>query len=165
MNRDKETFLNLLQEHKGIIIKISSSYSSDKSDRDDLAQEIVFNLWKAFGNYVPDHKFSTWMYRVALNVAISFYRKEKRAIPFTPYNENLMVYTDDGDGPEEPDAKLGLLHTFMEGLKELDRSILLLYLEGKSYSEIAEIMGISESNVGTRLNRLKSYLKSKFSKE
>jgi RNA polymerase sigma-70 factor (ECF subfamily) len=103
------------------------------------------------------------MYRVALNVAISFYRKEKRALRFTPYDERLMVYNDDSDGTEDLDGKLGLLQNFMEGLKELDRSILLLYLEGKSYSEIAEIMGMSESNVGTRLNRIKSYLKSKFS--
>jgi RNA polymerase sigma-70 factor (ECF subfamily) len=163
MSGDKEKFLNLLQEHKGIIIKISCSYSSDRNDRDDLAQEIVFNLWKAFRNYTPDHKFSTWMYRVALNVAISFYRKEKRALRFTPYDERLMVYNDDSDGTEDLDGKLGLLQNFMEGLKELDRSIVLLYLEGKSYSEIAEIMGMSESNVGTRLNRIKSYLKSKFS--
>ncbi len=162
MTKDKETFLKLLQQHKGIIIKISNSYCSDKSDRDDLAQEIVFNLWKAFKDYKPDYKFSTWMYRVALNVAISFYRKEKRALPYTAYSDNLMVYADENDTMEEMDGKINQLQQFMKELKELDRSILLLYLEGKSYIEIAEIIGISESNIGTRLNRLKSYLKSKF---
>jgi RNA polymerase sigma-70 factor (ECF subfamily) len=165
MTTDKATFLKLIQEHKGIIVKISNSYCSDKSDRDDLAQEIVFNLWKSFKNYKADYKFSTWMYRVALNVAISFYRKEKRALPFTSYSDNLMVYADDSEVPEEMDAKITQLQNLMKELKELDKSLLLLYLEGKSYTEIAEIIGLSESNVGTKLNRLKAYLKSKFSNQ
>jgi len=162
MKKEKETFLQLIQQHKGIIIKICHSHCSKQSERDDLAQEIVFNLWKAFDQYKPDYKFSTWMYRIALNVAISFYRKEQRALTFSPYNENLMVFDDDNNSMVELDSNLSLLQKFIYNLKEIDRSIMLLYLDDKSYKEIAEIIGISETNVATRINRIKMYLKSKF---
>lgn len=164
MKKDKETFLHQLQQHNGIIIKICNSYCPSKSDRDDLAQEIVFNLWKAFANYTPDYKFTTWMYRIALNVAISFYRKERRSLQFNAYSENLMIFEDDCNTAIEMEGNLGLLQKFVQELKEIDKSIMLLYLDDKSYTEIAEIIGISESNVATKINRIKTSLKSKFSK-
>lgn len=161
MAKDKESFLGLLQQHKGIIIKICNSYCPSESDRDDLAQEIVFNLWKAFPDFTPDYKFSTWMYRIALNIAISFYRKERRLLQYSAYSENLMIF-DDYNTTSEVEGNLGLLQKFIYELKEIDKSIMLLYLDDKSYAEIAEIVGISESNVGTRINRIKTYLKTKF---
>lgn len=159
----KEAFLQQLQKHQGIIIKICNSYCSMKSERDDLAQEIVFNLWKAYKNYTPDYKFSTWMYRVALNVAVSFYRKEKRSFQFSSYSENLIVFEDTMNS-QELEGNLKLLHEFIQELKEIDKSIMLLYLDDKSYKEIAEIIGITESNVGTKISRIKMDLKSKYVK-
>ena len=162
MTKDKETFLQLMQDNKGIIIKICNSYCRNKDDRDDLAQEIVFNLWKAFANYVPDHKFSTWMYRIGLNVAISFYRKELRSIQFSAFSEDLIVFDDESENQSSAESSLGLLQKFILELKEIDKSIMLLYLEQKNYREIAEIVGISESNVATKINRIKISLKTKF---
>jgi RNA polymerase sigma factor (sigma-70 family) len=161
MTNDKQAFLKLMQDNKGILIKICNSYCTDKNDRDDLAQEIVFNLWKAFPNYTPDYKFSTWMYRIGLNVAISFYRKEIRSIKFSAYSEDLMVFDDETENKSEEAESLGLLQKFIRELKEIDKSIMLLYLEQKSYKEIAEIVGITESNVATKLNRIKDSLKLK----
>jgi RNA polymerase sigma-70 factor (ECF subfamily) len=162
MVKNKETFLHQLQQHKGIVIKICNSYCPSRTDRDDLAQEIVFNLWKAFADYAPDYKFSTWMYRIALNVAISFYRKERRSLQYSAYSENLMIFDDDNNTNQELEGNLGLLQKFIHELKEIDKSIMLLYLDDKSYAEIAEIIGISESNVATKISRIKTNLKSKF---
>lgn len=161
MANDKEFFLKQLQQHKGIIITICNSYCPWKKDRDDLAQEIVFNLWKAFADYTPDYKFSTWMYRIALNIAISFYRKERRSLQFNTYSENLILFDDDNN-TTELEGNLALLQKFIQDLKEIDKSIMILYLDDKSYKEIAEIIGISESNVATKINRIKVNLKSKF---
>ncbi len=162
MTTNKETFLRLLEEHKGIIIKICNGYCQAKDDKEDLSQEIVYNLWKSFANYTPDYKFSTWLYRVALNVAISYYRKEKRSLQYTAYDENLIIFNDE-EYNKELDGNLLLLQQFIFELKEIDKSIMLMYLDDKSYHEIAEITGISETNVATRINRIKTNLKAKFS--
>ncbi|HKC37275.1 MAG TPA: sigma-70 family RNA polymerase sigma factor [Chitinophagaceae bacterium] len=163
MATDKETFVKRIQENKKIIFKICNSYCSNKHDRDDLAQEIVFNLWKSFAGFTPNYKFSTWMYRIALNVAISFYRKEMRVIQFDAYSEDLIVFAEDSDEKIEIEKNLSLLQKFILELNEIDKSIMLLYLDDKSHKEIAEITGISESNVATKINRIKNRLKSKFS--
>jgi RNA polymerase sigma factor (sigma-70 family) len=164
MTTNKETFLRLLGEHKGIIIKICNGYCQAKDDKEDLSQEIVYNLWKAFASYTADYKFSTWLYRVSLNVAISYYRKEKRSLQYTAYDENLIVFNDE-EYNKELDGNLLLLQQFILELKEIDKSIMLLYLDDKSYYEIAEITGISETNVATKINRIKANLKSKFSNQ
>jgi RNA polymerase sigma-70 factor (ECF subfamily) len=162
MTKDKETFLQLIQDNKGIILKICNSYCTNKSDRDDLAQEIVFNLWKAFADYTPAYKFSTWMYRIGLNVAISFYRKETRSIQFSPYSEHLIILDHEIENNWEVESSIGLLKKFIQELKEIDKSIMLLYLDQKSYREIAEIVGITETNVASKINRIKTNLRSKF---
>ena len=95
MQPDKEAFLALIEKHKGIIFKICYKYCPKKEDRDDHAQEIGINLWKAFPDFAPAAQFSTWMYRIALNVAISFFRKEQRVIRFTPYEKDLIVFEED----------------------------------------------------------------------
>ena len=163
MTKDKETFLKLLDAHKGIIIKICNGYCHSKKDKDDLAQEIAYNLWKGFATYTHDYEFSTWLYRVALNVAISFYRKEKRQLLFNPFDENLLIFDYEGKYNRESEGQLGLLQKYIHELRELDRSIMLLYLDDKSYKEIAEIIGISETNVATKINRIKNGLRSRFS--
>ncbi len=162
MAADKGNFTKLIQENKKIIFKICNSYCSNKNDRDDLAQEIVFNLWKSFEGFTWDSKFSTWMYRIALNVAISFYRKEMRSIKFSSFSEDLIVFEEATDANIDVENNLSLLQKFIHELNEIDKSIMLLYLENKGYKEIAEITGITESNVATKINRIKTKLKSKF---
>ncbi len=162
MTTDKAAFIKLIQENKKIIFKICNSYCSNKGDRDDLAQEIVFNLWKSFKGFTPDYKFSTWMYRIALNVAISFYRKEMRSVQFSSFSEDLIVFEEATDVDADTENNLSLLQKFIYELNEIDKSIMLLYLDNKAYKEIAEITGISISNVATKINRIKDKLKSKF---
>lgn len=166
---DKTQFTELIRENKGIIFKICNAYASNKEDRDDLAQEIIYNLWKSYSGsgsasgFRPDFKFSTWMYRVALNVAISFYRKDRRQRRRVIYSEILLVVDDDvGPPASEADKDLALLLQFVGALKEIDKSIMLLYLGDKPYKEIAEITGITESNVATKINRIKDKLKTNF---
>ena len=157
---DKERFVQLIQENKGIIYKVCNSYCT-KNERDDLAQEIIYQLWKSFPQFDPGFKFSTWMYRIALNVAISFYRKENRSVARVAFSENMILFEEQAD-EAETENNLALLLRFINELKEIDRSIMLLYLEDKGYKEIAEITGISLSNVATRINRIKEKLRSNF---
>ena len=159
---DKNNFLKLIQVNKGIIIKICNSYCKNKYDREDLAQEIIYHLWKSGKTFNPDYKFSTWMYRVGLNVAISFYRKEKRASPVLAISDYHINIEEPQGIDEETDKNIYLLQQCISELKELDKALVLLSFESKSYKEIAEIMGISESNVATRISRIKDRLKQQF---
>jgi len=160
---DKEAFLNLIAKNKGIIIKICNSYCKNKSDREDLAQEITYQLWKSGNSFKSDHTFSTWMYRVALNVAISFYRKVKKAGPVISMSENEIEIEDKTGSADELEENINLLQQFISELKELDKALMILYLESKSYAEIAEILGITETNTATRISRIKDKLKKRFS--
>jgi RNA polymerase sigma factor (sigma-70 family) len=159
----KEDFVALIQGNKGIIIKICNSYCTDNNDREDLTQEIIYQLWKSGNRFNADSKFSTWMYRIALNVAISFHQKKKKLNPFIPLTESHMDIEDKIVDASETEKKVILLQRFINEMKELDRALTLLYFEEKSYLEMAEILGISETNVATRINRIKSRLKQKFS--
>jgi len=159
---DKETFSKLIQENKRIIFKICNSYCHKIEEREDLAQEIVYQLWKSWNGFNPDFKFTTWMYRIALNVAISFYRKEKKSGNTISLEENLLELKDEVETSLETENNFNLMHGFIAELKEIDKSIMILYLEDKSYKEIAEIIGISETNVSTRINRIKQSLRNKF---
>ncbi len=158
-DNEKDNFFKLIEKNKKIIFKICNSYCYNKDDRDDLAQEIIYNLWKSGKNFNKDYKFSTWMYRVSLNVAISFYRKENKR-QTTPLTERVFNIEDSISASEE---NINLLQKFINEVKELDRALMILYLEEKTYGEIAEIVGISETNVATRISRCKEKLKQKFS--
>ncbi|HEY4325087.1 MAG TPA: sigma-70 family RNA polymerase sigma factor [Mucilaginibacter sp.] len=162
MTRDQE-FTRLITQNKGIIYKICNTYCADKDDREDLAQEIIYNLWKSFSSFNPGFKFSTWMYRIALNVAISFYRREKKFKHHDPISEGLIVFEDTSADKTEVEKNLVLLQDFINGLKEIDKAIILLYLENKSHKEISEITGFSETNVATKINRIKNKLRTNFS--
>lgn len=157
---DKKKFMELMEQNKGIIFTICNSYCKTRDDINDLSQDIVYNLWKSFNSYNPDLKFSTWMYRVALNVAISFYRKGKRLRSKVVYDEQLIQFEADNGFEETEDFTL--LFNFISTLKDMDKSIILLYLDDKTYKEIASIVGISETNVATRIGRIKGRLKSDF---
>lgn len=158
----KEELLNLIQEHRKIIFKICNSYCKNKSDREDIGQEIVFQLWKSFDSYNSELKFSTWMYRVSLNVAISFYRKDKRYNDTISLDEHLIDISAEEDLSGETERNFSLLQQFINELKELDRALMILYLEEKNYKEIAEILGITETNVATKISRIKEKIKHKF---
>jgi RNA polymerase sigma factor (sigma-70 family) len=163
----KETFLKLMQQHKKIIFKICNSYCHNENDRDDLAQEILYHLWKSFESFDPDAdksaKFSTWMYRVALNVAISFYRKDSKAILTDRLDEHIFeIAADEQFMENDPEDNFNLLQKFLTELKELDRALMILYLEENTYKVIGEILGITETNVATKISRIKEKLKQKF---
>ena len=158
----KKQFLTLIKDNKGIILKICNSYCPNKNDREDLAQEIIYHLWKSGHTFDADYKFSTWMYRVALNVAISFYRKGRKPGPVISMAEHLIDVEDKDVGNNEAEKNNTLLLQFINELKELDRALIILYLENKSYDEISEILGITGTNVGTKINRIKEKLKQKF---
>lgn len=154
-----ELFISVLQSHKGILYKIARAYCRNTNDREDLVQEIIIQLWKAFDKYNPVYKYSTWIYRIALNVAISFYRKENTRQKMSgSLNENMIVFAEE----EEKETDFGILQQMIKELNDLDKALMLLYLEEKSHREIAQIIGISESNVSTKINRIKNNFKQKF---
>jgi RNA polymerase sigma factor (sigma-70 family) len=148
----------LIEQHRGIVLKVVSTYCRNPADRDDLAQEIAAQLWRSFRRFDPERTFSTWMYRIALNVAISFVRsraiRERHSVPL---NEELHDTADVGQDPGE-DERVTVLYSFIDRLDALNRALLLLYLDERSYREIAEVLGISETNVATKINRLKKRL-------
>ena len=158
-----DLFLLVVESYKGILYKIANSYCKDSEDRKDLVQEFIVQLWKSFEHYNDQYKYSTWIYRIALNVAISFYRKENRRKQVSnPLTEGILNFADSAI-ISETDENILVLQQFITELKELDKAIMLLYLEEKSHKEIAEIIGISESNVATKIGRIKFLLKQKFS--
>lgn len=156
-----DDFIALLNDHKGIIYKVANGYCHDPEDRKDLVQEIIIQLWGAFEKYDDRYKLSTWMYRIALNVAISFYRKGKKKTT-APLTQNLIELTAEEDSGEL-DENVHLLNQFIDELDELNKALMLLYLDDNSHREIADVLGISESNVATKLGRIKDKLKTKFS--
>lgn len=160
--KQKEQFVSVIEQNKGIIYKIANSFNRDEEDRKDLVQEIIFQLWRSFPGYDSRTKFTTWMYRVALNVAITSYRKErKKTALISPISENVIELLED-NVPIDNEVNLKLLQQFINELKELDRALMLLYLEEKSQKEMAEILGLSETNVGTKVSRIKEKLKQRF---
>ena len=158
-----EMFLSILEVHKGIVYKIANSYCNNPEDRKDIAQEIVLQLWKSFDNYNNQYKHSTWIYRIALNVAISFYRKETtRKKVLHPYGEDIFNFADLPVNVEA-EVHIRFLQQLISELKELDKALMLLYLEEIGHKEMSEIVGISETNVATKIGRIKTIFKQKFS--
>ncbi len=156
-------FLQILEKHKGILYKVAHAYCADNEQRKDLVQEIVIQLWKSFNNYNDQYRYSTWIYRIALNVAISDYRKEHRRKEIAhPLSNNILELAENEMTDEKANQVKQLLE-FINTLKDLDKALILLYLEEKPYKEIAAIMGISETNVGTKIGRIKIILQEKFS--
>jgi RNA polymerase sigma-70 factor (ECF subfamily) len=161
MAKGKDEFLKVIEAHKGIIYKISRAYCENDEDRKDLIQEIIIQIWRSFQKYDDRYKHSTWIYRIALNVAISLYRKnlvrKERIVALSP-TVNLI----DNDQLDEKEEDLVLLYRFIHELGNLNKALILLYLEEKNYQEIAEILNITETNVATKLGRIKKGIKQKF---
>jgi RNA polymerase sigma factor (sigma-70 family) len=157
-----DLFISIIEGHKGIIHKIALAYTNNKEAKEDLVQEIVLQLWKSFDKYNPQFKYSTWIYKVALNVSLATSRKENnRAKRIDPLKEEMLsvAQNEESTALEENFKKL---QEFISGLKELDKAIMLLYLEEKSQKEMAEIMGMSPTNISTRIGRIKDVLRQKF---
>jgi RNA polymerase sigma factor (sigma-70 family) len=155
-------FLSLIETNKGIIYKVANVYCKHAEDRKDLIQEIIVQLWRSFDRYNDQYKYTTWMYRIALNVAISFYRRENRRKQLTSHLPDNILDLAEESNSGETGKQISYLNQFIGELKELDKALVLLYLEEKSQQEIAEITGISETNVSTRIGRIKKILKQKF---
>jgi RNA polymerase sigma factor (sigma-70 family) len=162
--KKENKFLSVIDNHKGILYKVANNYGKNSEDRKDLIQEIIYQLWKAFDNYNPQFQYSTWIYRISLNTAISFYRKERTITQNKVDIDDSLLVVSDILFNQEMEDNLNLLQQFIYELKEMDKAIMLLYLEQKSHKEIAEIIGISESNVGTKVSRIKLLLSQKFKK-
>lgn len=159
-HEDADAFAGLLQQHRGIVFKVASTYARGPHDREDLAQEIATQLWRAWPRYDPARSFSTWMYRVALNVGISHLRGDgHRRRHVVPLDDELHEAADDRAADHERDQQLRILHGFIATLEPLNRALLLLYLEDRNTREMAEVLGISESNVTTRISRLKQRIR------
>lgn len=154
----EEAFTTVIKENENLIYKIARLYTNNTEDQDDLFQEIVIQIWEAFRRFRNDSKVSTWVYRIAMNTAITDLRKRKRYVRWIPLDRSVLNYSE---MQSQQDDKLDFLYQCIKDLNELDKGIIFLYLENKSYSEIADAIGLSETNVGTRISRIKQKIKSK----
>jgi RNA polymerase sigma-70 factor (ECF subfamily) len=160
----KQSFENIIQQNKGIIYKVANAYCKADDDRKDLVQEIQIQIWHSLDRYDSTFKMSTWLYRIALNVAISFYRKATtRNKYFSRISNDEIIHMPVREDTKD-ESNLALLEKFIFELKELDKALILLHLEEKSHQEIADILGISVSNVSTKISRIKEKLRQQFLK-
>ncbi|MFD1095917.1 RNA polymerase sigma factor [Salegentibacter chungangensis] len=152
-----QEFTEAIKENEGIIYKVTFMYTDNLEDRKDLYQEIVYQLWKSFDTFKGNSKLSTWIYRVALNTSVTYLDKRKKRGQQVPINSELLNRLETSE--KASDEKLKLLYEHIKRLNDIEKAIILLYLEGKNYEEIAGITGFSKTNVGTRLNRIKEKLR------
>ncbi|WP_109300306.1 RNA polymerase sigma factor [Aquimarina sp. AU474] len=159
MNKELEhSFVTNLEQNQNIVHKVCRIYTSNQDAHNDLFQEITIQLWKAYPKFRGDAKFSTWMYRVALNTAITLYRKSKRSIKTSDLDTmNFKIKAEEYD--DEVEQQLKLMYTAVKQLNDIEKALVFLYLEDKSYREIADTMGISEVNARVKMNRVKTKLK------
>ena len=153
-------FVHNISTHQAILHKICNLYAHNKADRQDLLQEMLLQLWRAYPHFRGQAKISTWMYRIALNTAISSFRKQKRQIKTQDFqvNEAILNKFTDNISVEE-DEKLAQMYVAIAKLKDLEKAIVMLYLEDYSYEKIATILGISANHIGVKLHRIKLKLK------
>ena len=160
MENIEQEFIGMIRENERVIYKVCYLYATPSAPLNDLYQEVVLNLWKAFAKFRHECKTSTWIYRIALNSCISFIRKEKNIPEIVTLTRDMERCEED----DETEAMLRQLYRMINRLGQLEKSIVLLYLEEKSYEEIAEITGLTRTNVATKLNRIKEKLR-KMNKE
>lgn len=156
-------FVRIIKENQGVIFKITTLYTDNLDDQKDLYQDVVYQLWKSFDSFRAESKISTWMYRIALNTALTRLKKSKRMGNAVPIDKVITQQTENYD--PEFEEKLKLLYSHIKQLNILEKGLMLLLLEGKKYDEIAEITGLSPSNVGTRISRIKQKLKKQIIKK
>lgn len=157
MKEKEPEFLNRIEVHKGILHKVSKMYMDNRDDQQDLFQEIICQLWKSYDTFRNESQFSTWMYRVAINTAIVFFKKEKRKVPTNEItSENIREIDDDSELKE---LQINRFYTAVNQLDKIEKALIFYQLEGYSHREIGESMGISEGNARVKLNRTKNKLK------
>ncbi len=155
----EQDFITLAEQHQGIIHKVCSMYCSNESDRKDLFQDILIQWWRAFPSFKGQSKFTTWAYRVAINTAISNYRKQKRRPNLNALSIDEFQIPDLTYKSIEEEERSQYLYQAINQLSKVEKAIMMLYLEEYSYDEIAEMIGITKSNVGVKINRIKAKLK------
>lgn len=160
LNRLEDSFVTLISNNENLIYKICNIYGDNEADREDLKQEIVIQLWKSYPKFRKESKVQTWMYKVALNTALYF--KKKKKISTTGLSDNEL--TED-DGNLRIEEQLEELYKAIRKLKNIDRAIILLYLEKKSYLQISEVIGLSEKNISVKLVRIREKLKNIVNKD
>jgi RNA polymerase sigma factor (sigma-70 family) len=158
VENSRQAFIDRLDRHRGILLRVANAYCRNAADRDDLVQDIVVQLWRAHSRFDGRASFSTWAYRIAVNVAISFCRSQTRKKRDVVQAEPAAL--DRLAAPEaQPDDQLAQVRALIDELDDLDRALMILYLDDRTYAEIAEILGISETNVATKIARIKQKLK------
>lgn len=157
MSAKEQEFSKLIKDNQGLIIKVSRLYTNSLEDEEDLFQEIVLQLWRSYDTFKGDSKISTWMYRVALNTAITLFRKKKRL----PQTDELLDfhYKDALEEDDEKHQQVALLYKVIKMLPNVERAIVMMYLDDLPYRDIAENLGITEVNARVKMNRLKKTLK------
>lgn len=155
MKNLQQEFLEKIENHKGMIFKVSKMYVDHQEDREDLYQEIVFQLWKSYQKFEGKSQFSTWLYRVSLNTALTFLKSEKRKPDNAFLHENLDVAEESSDDKE---VQLQLFYKAVHELNPIEKALIFLFLEGQNHKEISENLGISEVNARVKLNRTKEKL-------
>ena len=153
---DHDVFVKMVKDHEGIIFKIASIYSQETETKQDLYQEIVLQLWKSYGSFRGEATPSTWMYRIGLNTAITFMRKAKRRGNNVSMDDMFEIPEQRDDESEE--QILELYHSIRQ-LNALEKGIILLFLEDKSHEEIGIVTGLTKTNIGTRISRIKDKLR------
>ena len=151
-------FLEVLGRHEQLINKVIRIYAVDLENRRDLFQEIVYQLWRSFGSFKGESNISTWLYRVALNTAITSLRKSKKVPEHTELDDQFISAPESFDASDRSE-QVEQLYSAIRSLGEVDRALVMLYLEELSYKEIAEVLGLTEDNVGVKLNRIKTKLR------
>ncbi len=151
-------FMEKIEKHKGVVFKISKMYMDNYDDQKDLFQEITYQAWKAFPKFEGRSEFSTWLYRIALNTAITFLKSEKRK-SFIQNSEVQNLKIENNEYDFEKEEKLQKMYNAIHQLNEIDKALIFYYLEDFSGREISEQMGLSEVNVRVKLNRAKEKLK------
>lgn len=159
----QEEFVGLVQEHRSLLYKVCRLYCFSGADRQDLFQEMIIQLWRSYPHFRGESKFSTWLYRIALNTAISDLRKQHRRP--SPVNMNeIPTPLQEMTWPGEEEQQLRQLYAAIDKLSEIEKALVMLYLEDRSYEEMEEILGINQNNLRVKMNRIREKLR-KMTKE
>lgn len=155
----KEQFMDMLEQHIGIILKISGAYAYTQEDRKDLMQDIILELWKSLKRYNGSCKMSTWIYRISLNISMNYKRKQNNTFVIASLSDFKEKEIASWVDKQNDLSELEILYSCINELSEINKAIILLYLDGNSHEEISDITGITKTNIGTRISRIKSELR------